>query len=999
MRKFSSPFLLIKLSEYSQLNIFVALKMKLFLTIIIFLFLQSGRAQFDKFINYNVKDGLPSSEVYGVNQDSKGFIWIVGDAGISRFDGYKFNNYSTENGVADNTNFGIFEDNKHRIWFRSLSGRLTYFKNDSIFILPCNDSLSKIFRYIISNSFHVDSGDTIWIGAGSKFYTKILPGWKARDIQKIELPPGKYILQLNSKDIIFGGNHNGELNINVYNKNNRLLYSVVTGINNIKKEEQRFFALQLKNGNYLCSVSKNIYLLEGRKLLSKATEHSQIISMNEDTDGSLIVTSYNGASVFNLPSLKKTKTISRLRNKIVTGVCIDRENEAWYTTEGHGLYCSPYRNFSYYTTEAGLSDSKVSIARAFDSIIITGHLNGAIGILKRDTIVTVNSGRGFGTSQTMRVTGIISDKNKVIVTKVFGASFLYGDKLNEITPLEKTGFKRIIKTKAGKIAFIDFANLIICDPDDNFKILKFITAPSRADNIFEDSDGKIWVSAVDGVYLFNNDNFEYLGKKNPLFAYRPTDFCEGNDKSIWITTRGGGVIHTKGKSTIQLTEKNGLAGNVCRGILHEKGVVWVGTNKGLSRIETDAGNNYKITNYNATTGLLTNEVNSICKFNNQILLAHNNGITLFPKDNIYNSSSVPPVYIEQISINDSIYKGFEARELDHTQNHITINYVGISFKDVGNIQYRYKISGLDTNWIYTNYTSVKYQGLQPGTYLFSVYAKNNAGAWSKNPATFSFKILPAWWQTWTFKILAFLFLISATALAIKRYYTNIRKREEEKFNLHQRIAQTELQALRAQMNPHFVFNAINSVQYFITHNDPDSSQKYLSKFARLIRYVVDNSKPANIPLKTEIDALTLYLELEALRFSNKFVYEIIIEPGVNVNYIQIPSMLIQPYVENSIWHGLMHKKGNGKIEIRFSIHQNTLHCTIKDDGIGRLKSAQLKEANPNTLHKSLGMNITKDRLEIINQMNNSSLNLVIDDVLNSDNAVIGTVVKLNIPLN
>ncbi|MBK7665884.1 MAG: histidine kinase [Sphingobacteriaceae bacterium] len=200
------------------------------------------------------------------------------------------------------------------------------------------------------------------------------------------------------------------------------------------------------------------------------------------------------------------------------------------------------------------------------------------------------------------------------------------------------------------------------------------------------------------------------------------------------------------------------------------------------------------------------------------------------------------------------------------------------------------------------------------------------------------------------------------------------------------------------MNPHFIFNAINSVQYFITNNDPVSSQKYLAKFAKLIRYVVDNSKPGTIPLNTELEAINLYLELESLRFENRFTYSVVVDESVDVENTQIPSMIIQPYVENSIWHGLMHKKEKGSIEIILEKKDTVLKCIIRDNGIGREQSKEINLANNKTLKKSIGMANTKERLDIINQMNNGGVSVIVTDILDSDNKVTGTCVELNIPM-
>lgn len=224
----------------------------------------------------------------------------------------------------------------------------------------------------------------------------------------------------------------------------------------------------------------------------------------------------------------------------------------------------------------------------------------------------------------------------------------------------------------------------------------------------------------------------------------------------------------------------------------------------------------------------------------------------------------------------------------------------------------------------------------------------------------------------------------------------IKKREYEKTELQNKIATTELKALRAQMNPHFIFNAINSVQYFMTSNDPASSQKYLSKFAKLIRYVLENSKPSTISLDKEIDALKLYIDLEILRFENHFEYQFMIDENINTSFIQIPSMLIQPYVENAIWHGLMHKKSSGKLMINITIKSSILTCIIEDNGIGRVQSQKNKTVESLTQHKSFGMAVTMERIEIISRLNNIAPEVNVID-LYENNLATGTRVEIKSP--
>ena len=197
------------------------------------------------------------------------------------------------------------------------------------------------------------------------------------------------------------------------------------------------------------------------------------------------------------------------------------------------------------------------------------------------------------------------------------------------------------------------------------------------------------------------------------------------------------------------------------------------------------------------------------------------------------------------------------------------------------------------------------------------------------------------------------------------------------------------------MNPHFIFNTLNSIQNFISKNESKDASIYLSKFAKLMRATLANTKRQRISLKDEIETLTLYLELEQLRLNNKFSYEILVDETIDTQYEQIPSMLIQPYVENAIWHGISHKEGNGIIRIQFlPENEHLLKCVVEDNGIGRENAIKLKQ---NTTSPSFGMNITKERVELLNSLNGNQLSVKIND-LKINNQPTGTRVELYVPI-
>jgi len=226
----------------------------------------------------------------------------------------------------------------------------------------------------------------------------------------------------------------------------------------------------------------------------------------------------------------------------------------------------------------------------------------------------------------------------------------------------------------------------------------------------------------------------------------------------------------------------------------------------------------------------------------------------------------------------------------------------------------------------------------------------------------------------------------------------------QKLETQKQFTELEMQALRAQMNPHFIFNSLNSINMFILENNKLQASEYLSKFSRLVRLILQNSQEAFIALEKELEALQLYLELEALRFENKFEYKITVDEDIDTTVLKVPPLIIQPYAENAIWHGLMHlpigqegKKARGHIDIVVYQHEEILFCKITDDGIGRKKAAELKSKSASK-HKSMGMRITADRIAML-QLQQKETSITITDLLLANGNPGGTEVVIEIPVH
>jgi sensor histidine kinase YesM len=264
----------------------------------------------------------------------------------------------------------------------------------------------------------------------------------------------------------------------------------------------------------------------------------------------------------------------------------------------------------------------------------------------------------------------------------------------------------------------------------------------------------------------------------------------------------------------------------------------------------------------------------------------------------------------------------------------------------------------------------------------------------------------------TWILLFVVIVLMNTGLAAGIFFSSLQKSikektkaEEEKRNAElelmqtkQRQAEIEMKALRAQMNPHFIFNSLNSINKYILKSDHVNASRYLTRFAKLIRLILDNSNSREVALSDELEALKLYVEMESLRFTNKFTYEITVEKNVSTDTLQVPPLIIQPYVENAIWHGLLHKETDGRLSVYVKkTNDNMLQCTIEDNGIGRDKAMEMKSKSANA-NKSLGMKLTEERISMLNQYTALNASIQIVDITNSNGEATGTRVILKIPI-
>ncbi len=566
-----------------------------------------------------------------------------------------------------------------------------------------------------------------------------------------------------------------------------------------------------------------------------------------------------------------------------------------------------------------------------------------------------------------------------------------------------------------------YESLHVVDPKTNVE-LNLWSAEAHAElfkdgswlmRVFEDSRGRIWLATGRGLFWFDElaRTFRKLDTNLSLL-----DIAEGPDGTLWVVgwqrllhiTPSGQVLQTWGTA-------DGLYDIECRRVtVDAAGYVWIGTFDGLHRLNRRTNSFRRFT---VNDGLLTNSTLSslLMADANTLLVGNIGGWNSLDLTMLNRSASMSNLRLTDVRVNNQTSSADWSKPvvLEANETAVSFDFSALNFKKSTDNQYSYYLEGLDNTWGDSSMThQTVYTNLDPKAYVFHARL---AGLGGGQELRIPFQIQPRFFETWWFRGLALLLLTGALVAFYQNRlsYRTIRTRLELKEALAQqqeakyqqevsayqlKLSETEMTALRAQMNPHFIFNCLNSIQFFTAQNDSEKASDYLTKFARLIRLVLENSRSAKVTLANELETVRLYIEMETMRFPQKLHHIIEVADGIYPDEVQIPPLLLQPFVENAIWHGLMHKEEGGTVHISVQQFQDDrLHVDITDDGVGRAKATEYKSKSA-TRNKSFGMKMTAERIELINQLYHINTQIRITDLIDYQHRPIGTRVVVEIPI-
>lgn len=972
------------------------------------------KAQDLNYTHYTVESGmqLPSNEVYGILFDKNDVLWATTDRGVWRYDGHITRQFTVADGLKENTNFRIFSDTVGCIWVSSINNYLYKIVGDSVEMHPMSESIHKTGNSsgFVQQITEKPDG-SIYLSFNRPGLIRFKSGENPYTLDEHRINHGDASLAIHYKpdeyywDMIRFPDTNQlrRTDITVEKDWIYLNLGVMDRRNNFRKD-----LCPINENEFLFSYSNKVFHIKAGKLLAEQAFSNEIISVHADKKGNFWIGLENEGALRFLNGDLNSSPLRYLQGESVSGISRDHEGNYWFATTTNGIFqCNTLDITVFKDMTSDVRDNIITAIASDEENIYLGTQTGLLfkgkELLNKNIVFhAVNIPAVDGPIRKLFFT---PQKHLIVFNNLLMEIDTTGQ-LAGIGKIQRYPFDYLRKASGEWLVSFTSAIYVIKNNRiartwDEKTINNLFPGKNLAQSIFRvrtmfiDSSGRFWMGTQNSGLFTSQDSviFPWV-KKDSLFGKRTHDIVKAGE-NIWasIADHGLAIIHPD-SSFIRITQKDGLSSDIIDVLFPENdSVVWAGTNNGLNRIILKQGSQKpdNIDYYTMSEGLPSNRIFQIIKHKNDIWVATTHGlIRLNPEFN-----KPPEVKVKLVPgplvVNGKPRELTESITLGPEDKNLVFNFKTITYRKPGTLRYRYKLTGIDKDYIITRNLESRYPDLTHGVYTFCLNA-SYTGIF--DPATeekFTIRIQKHWHETNLAWVIYFLLLSLLIFMLFRLILKVTKKRELEK----RQLLQAEKRSLLSQMNPHFIFNSLNSIQHFIIQNDQFQANNYLTNFSGLIRRILDNSKKNLIPLNEEISTLTLYLSMEKLRFEDDFEYQVNKDGRIDFSDAMIPPMLIQPFVENAIWHGLMPLKTTGLLTISFAKNGDFLQCLIEDSGIGRDQS--LLRRGRKESHASTGIKNVEERIELLNKMNKKKIILTITDLWRADGTASGTRVELKIP--
>jgi uncharacterized membrane-anchored protein YhcB (DUF1043 family) len=952
--------------------------------------------------------------VYSIIQDRKGYLWISSDGGVCRFNGHKFTCFTTEDGLKDNVVFNLYEDKKGRIWMTCYSGAICYYENGKISSIPASDSLSKMLRNggAQIHSIVIGENDTLYLGTVYDF-VKIPPddGYKNILIDTSFKDSTTAAIRIfNNNQVIISGHTKTPSIPNVLYKKGIRFYNFqckgnynfdfrISEANKLGIAPRR--CVLMKNGALIFSNNNTAYIYKPDQPIQKKSFENTIIFLGQDRNEDVWVGFSNGGVFRYIKGDMNAVPQHYFKEKSVSYVAIDHERGTWFSTLESGIYYIPAINYVTYNNHPSLTGKICGLDNVCNMLFISNNSRQIFMLNANNTLEHLQTKKASMASRLARFyyfndTFYTSGPDMgTIDTCKRKLNYIY----NEVGGISSG----ISMVSLGKHSYLLLGGNNISKFENDISKQNIIT-PSRGTCLLKTKDGLIHLGARGGLYLVSEKSSGYTFipefKHDSIFRQVISCMEQDNKGRLFVGMKQNGLVIIKDGNYKVIGKAGGLPSASCTAIQPDSNeTVWVGTNKGISLLKINTDNSASvIATINTSNGLPSNEITRLAKRGSTLYAGTQEGLCVIDISFPYLNTTPPPVYISSIYLNKNLVTPQAGATFKYNENSFRFYIDCISFKNMFSPCYYYRLRGYDNTLLKSSTEFIEYNNLLPGAYQLEVYGMNNNQVLSIAPAIYHFSIAKPFWLRWWFILLEVLTGAAIAFCFFRIRLNSIRKKDEEKTKFNMMILESQMTALRSQMNPHFIFNSINSIQNYILKENTQQAYDYLAKFSKLIRMVLGNSKENMLTLEQELSTLTLYVDLEQLRFDNAFHFTIFIDKKVEPRNFMLPGMLLQPFIENAIWHGIMPLKGKrqGEISIKVTADSDSMFISIEDNGVGREQSAAF---NKNSTHKSIGMHLCENRLSILNSnTNNKKYSFIVEDLYDIKKMPAGTKVTITTPI-
>lgn len=978
-------------------------------------------------IEYTARNGLPSSEILSLHLDARQLLWIGHTAGLSRFDGYTFTNYLFAQNKRIGRVFCFLEDSaRHTLWVGSTVG-LFYYTNNEIIPVHFSEGAMPVYSLL-------KDGKGLWVGTGNgpawldsatlqqakhkdsiAVTPRILPAWRTlNDDRRVK----KMALHKNGKLLL--GNF-----YNVYETDKQTLHKIWSASDKA----------DLVNG-IVCTSEGEVLICGNFSGVSYSKEGqwqrlpiSYITGMDFHQEGTNWYY-YNAEAIYEVDIVTKA---SRLVVNIPfdhrewgSAFTRDKDGNFWIATHEGLLYSKPKIFKSHLQEKPEGFNELYSIYQLKDGGILTGGNRGRLFKKVNDHFEPALAGsKTIFPNAEIKSIHEMPDGDLWFGSGYQGLAWYSKNKFQYFFPEgagrgDKT-FLHFYQGKNGDLWATGDKNVTRIrkhkkNNSDTLEFTQYTYTQTVTDNpiirsLIESPDGKIYVGSTWGLAVIRSNALELIPlQKEQSFAIADMEMTK--EGKVWIATQANGILlcrFVQDSLVIekQLTVNDGLSSDIFIKLLVDKdNVLWAVAYNGVNRIE-QLGKEYSIVSRAIDRVLLKGDYQSADMMQDNkgtIWMATSSGLLSFDPAVYAKTITAPHVLIDNITVLQNEQRiplqqqngSFAHTSLSYEQNSLEFLVTGIHYTDPTAVQYEYRLLGQDSSWIKANNTrQIIIRSIPAGKYTFQVRAAAGSNQWS-NIAAWSFTVRAPFWKTWWFQALVLLVTAAIVYYTVRQRIVSLRKKAATQRDFERQIARVKMNMLRAQMNPHFIFNSLNSINNFILKNDPQNASGYLTKFSRLMRMILDNSRSEWVTLENELSALDLYIQLEAIRFDNVFEYKLMLDEHIDPAQVIIPPLIIQPYVENAIWHGLLYRQEpGGMLLLEIKKVEDQLMIKVEDNGVGRQASTDLRSRSA-LKRKSHGMKITGERLDIVNMTYDANTNVKVEDLYDENQHGCGTRVLITL---